>query len=296
MSEENEPDTPSCCASRGIAEIDTIILTGCGDCAIEEACQKQVAELRDEILFRQPESEPYGDCPICLLPLPLDGRQSVREACCNKIICNGCRYVKQKRESEQGLEQKCPFCRHPTPTSMEEASPLIKKRIEANDPIALCNMGVDYCGEGDYNSAFEYWTKAAEMGDIHSHYYLSILHRDGLGCAEKNEKMELYHLEVAAIGGHSKARFTLGFREQNNDIDIYTKIDRSVKHWIIAANLGHFGALDTLKTLCLEDGWITKEDYDAAARAYQAAVDATKSQQREEAAIVFAYLERNNMM
>jgi len=35
-----------------------------------------VTELRDEILFRQPESTHDGDCPICFLPLPVDGKKS----------------------------------------------------------------------------------------------------------------------------------------------------------------------------------------------------------------------------
>ena len=35
-------------------------------------CKKRVDELRDEILFKQPESTHVGDCPICCLPIPID--------------------------------------------------------------------------------------------------------------------------------------------------------------------------------------------------------------------------------
>ena len=55
-----------------------------------------------------------------------------------------------------------------------------------------------------------------------------------------------------------------------------------MKHFIIAANLGLEASLDTLRRL-YAIGKVSKEDYAAALRAYQAAVDATKSQQREEA-------------
>ena len=34
--------------------------------------RKRAAVLRDELLFKQPESSHLGDCPICCLPLPLD--------------------------------------------------------------------------------------------------------------------------------------------------------------------------------------------------------------------------------
>eukprot|EP00984_Skeletonema_dohrnii_P022749 scaffold11856_cov96-Skeletonema_dohrnii-CCMP3373.AAC.1 len=55
-----------------------------------------------------------------------------------------------------------------------------------------------------------------------------------------------------------------------------------MKHWIIAAALGHDGSLDALKDR-YKDGLVSKEDFAAALRAHQAAVDATKSPQREEA-------------
>lgn len=35
-------------------------------------CKKRAAELRDELLLKQPESSYLGDCPICCLPLSID--------------------------------------------------------------------------------------------------------------------------------------------------------------------------------------------------------------------------------
>ncbi len=55
-----------------------------------------------------------------------------------------------------------------------------------------------------------------------------------------------------------------------------------MKHWIIAAKQGLDLALETVK----EDftkGLVSKEDYEAALHGHQAAVDATKSQQRDAA-------------
>ena len=40
------------------------------------------------------------------------------------------------------------------------------KRVEANDPVAICHEGGEQYAKGDYSSAFEYWTKAAGLGDI----------------------------------------------------------------------------------------------------------------------------------
>jgi TPR repeat protein len=102
------------------------------------------------------------------------------------------------------------------------------------------------------------------------------MYRKG-GGVEKDKKMELNHLEVAAIGGHDLARHNLGCLEER-----IGRLDRAVKHWIIAANLGNDGSLDALKE-GFKRGLVSKEDFAAALWAHQAAVDATKSPQRAEA-------------
>ncbi len=73
------------------------------------------------------------------------------------------------------------------------------------------------------------------------------------------------------------ARNNLGAYEYING-----RIDRAVKHWVIAAKLGHDSALETVKD-CFAKGLVSKEDHEAALRGHQAAVDATKSEQRDAA-------------
>jgi len=81
----------------------------------KQACKKRVAELRDEILFKQPESSHRGDCPICFLPLSLDYNDSTLMTCCSKTICDGCEYANALRELKEFLDPSCPFCRRPSP-------------------------------------------------------------------------------------------------------------------------------------------------------------------------------------
>mmetsp|Transcript_35527 Transcript_35527/g.72674 ORF Transcript_35527/g.72674 Transcript_35527/m.72674 type:complete len:85 (+) Transcript_35527:2-256(+) len=69
------------------------------------------------------------------------------------------------------------------------------------------------------------------------------------------------------------------------------RYDRSAKHFIIAANLGHDDSIQALKE-CYKYGDVSKEDFAAALRAHQAAVDATKSPQRDAASKVFADIQR----
>ena len=137
------------------------------------------------------------------------------------------------------------------------------------------SLGKQHYREGSYETALEYLTKATELGDAEAHYMLSIMYQLGQGVEEDREK-ELYHLEQAAIGGHAKARYNVGIHEVENG-----RFERARRHFIIAANLGCHDSLKVLMTFHA-NGLASKEDYASALRAYQAAVDATKSTVREE--------------
>eukprot|EP00985_Skeletonema_marinoi_P025034 scaffold17964_cov127-Skeletonema_marinoi.AAC.5 len=285
------------CASCGIAGVDDIKLKKCTACYLvkycsikcqkqqrpkhKRACKKRAAELHDELLFKQNESSHFGDCPICFLPLPIDNACPLT-GCCSNFICNGCNYANQMREQEENLKHTCPFCRHPLPNSQEEADRNYMKRVEANDPFAMCHMGGKRCDEGDYDGAFEYWTKAAGLGHVAAHFELSCMYRDGKG-VEKDKKKELHHLEEAAIGGQLSARFYLGCFEGKSG-----RHERAMHHFIISASLGEEDSMNSLKNGAYA-GLVSEEDFAAALRAHQAAVDATKSPQRE-AAEAFRHL------
>eukprot|EP00984_Skeletonema_dohrnii_P023883 scaffold12988_cov91-Skeletonema_dohrnii-CCMP3373.AAC.1 len=296
MNEDNAVDT-SCCASCGIAEVDDIKLKECAGCDLvrycsdgcqknhstyhKEACKKRAAELRDKLLFKQPESTHLGDCPICMIPLSLDVTKSPIMLCCSTIICNGCDHANQKREVEQRLRHACPFCREPLLYKEEYDRKTMKriedkrrmKRIEANDPVAMTQWGGEQHRKGNYSSAFEHYTKAAELGEIEAHCRLAEMYYDGHG-VEKEKGKEKYHLEEAAIGGHPDARYNLGWNEWNNG-----NTEKAVQHFIIAATQGNDLSIKLLMS-AFKVGKVSKEDLAAALRAHKAALDATKSQQR----------------
>ena len=184
MSEEKIDNAAgaSACASCSSAEVDDIKLKECADCDLvrycsnsclqdhesqhKEACKKRAAELRDELLLRQPESNHLGDCPICMIPLSLDQKKSIMKSCCSKVICKGCNHANKIREAEASLIlPSCLFCRQPVPT-LDEQEKYRRKRIEANDPVAMLLEGIMRHDQGDYIKEFEYYTKATELGDV----------------------------------------------------------------------------------------------------------------------------------
>ena len=150
------------------------------------------------------------------------------------------------------------------------------KRIEANDPVAMHQKGSECHKKGDYSSAFEYFTKAAKLGDIEAHYQLACCYGLGHG-VEEDEKKKMFHLEEAAIGGHPKARHNLGVYEVNRG-----NTERAVKHFLIAANNGHDDSMKALRELYAA-GSVGREDFSSTLRAYKAVVNSTKSPLRDAA-------------
>ena len=151
---------------------------------------------------------------------------------------------------------------------------LVDRVGRMNDPIVTGKLGSHRYADGDYKGAFKYWRKATELG--HAHYQLSIMYQLGQH-VEKSEKRQVYHLERAAIAGHAGARHNLGAIDYKNG-----SVERAVKHWIIAAKQGNDESLTALEKLYQYD-FIHSDDFAATLRAHQAAVDATKSPDREAA-------------
>jgi len=288
--EEEAAADKDVCANCGIAEIDEIKLEECNDCDLvkycsekcreehseqhHEECKKRADELHDKHLFTQPDGIHRGECPICFLPLPLDAAKTTFASCCGKLICDGCCYAHcMSNLHDEVKASACLFCRS---GSDEECDKRTKERIEANDPAVLQFVGSECHRAGDYDGAFKYLNKAADLGDAEAQFRLGRMHWKGEG-VEKDMKKAAYRYEKAAIGGHPVARSLLGWYEEENG-----NMERAVKHWVIAANLG---CKDSMKALLpnYKEGYITKEKYGATLRTHQAAIDATKSAQRDAA-------------
>jgi TPR repeat protein len=124
---------------------------------------------------------------------------------------------------------------------------------------------------------------------MNAHFNLSIMYRKGNG-VEKDEKKAAHHLEEAAIGGHHVARFNLGVHEWNSGRHV-----RAMRHYIIAAKLGHDDALEAV-THGFQTKDVNKEDFEAALRGHQAAVDETKSEQRAAAYEFFKMPKKRNTL
>ena len=236
----------------------------------------------DKELFKQPPSQ-YGDCPICFLRLPYLNTGRRYYTCCGKVICNGCVYAPVYDDRGNEVDNPCPFCRTPRTSSNEELNEMEKKRMQADDNIAIFNIGV-YYRDGingfpqDYTKALELWHRAGELGHAAAYRNIGFAYEEGRGGVEIDEKKANHYYRLAAIGGDVDARFKLGY----NDIRA-GNIGRALKHYKITAAGGHFGSLKMVQEL-YRYGDVTKEDYRQVLQLYQAYLDEIKSKQRDEAA------------
>ena len=241
----------------------------------KKKCERRVAELHDEKLFKEAEPE---ECPICFLPMPIDNNTAQFQTCCGKRICNGCKLAMMMRKGKK----LCPFCRMP-PRAGAEAITRMKKLVDKGNAEAIYNLARFYANGSrgvprDWNKAIELWLKAGELGCAKGYFNLGVIYRDGRG-VEVDEKRAKYYYELAAMRGCIKARHNLGCFEGDFGND-----KRAFKHLIIAAKAGSKESLKLVK-LGFIDGQVTKDEYEKTLRAYHDRQKEMKSYSREAAQI-----------
>ena len=240
------------------------------------------AELHDIELFKQPP--PKEDCPICFQRLPTlnSGRRYM--TCCGKVICSGCLHAPlYDNQGNQVDNKKCPFCRTPHPASNEELEEeRYKKRVEANDPRAILDIGCLYRDglrgfQQSYVKALEFYHRAAELGHTEAYRNVGYAYQCGKG-VEVDKKKAIYYTELAAMRGDAGARHNLGISEKHSG-----NYNRALKHYTIAVRSGFAPSLNQIKDM-YTNGQATKEDYTKALQLYQTYLGEIKSKQRDEAA------------
>ena len=242
----------------------------------KKECKKRAAEIHDEALFGQPP--PRDECPICMLPQPINPGEWRYQSCCGKILCFGCIYAAYTADNRR----LCPFCRIPEATNSEGQLDRMKKRAEGGDAFAIHTIGfLHKSGENgfpqDYEKAMELWLRAGELGITGSYYDIANAYFYGRG-VERDIRKAKYYDELAAIGGDVEARHNLGVTEERAG-----NMERAIKHWMMSAGAGYEISLTEIRKGYM-NGHLTKDDFDKALRAHKESKDEMKSEQREAAA------------
>ena len=249
----------------------------------KKACQKRAAELHDEELFKEPPVV-EEECPICMLPLPLQGTKIMFTICCGKYICRGCMHAQIKQDVMSGKKCDeagiCAFCRshYSVAETEEQTIARIRKFAHNGNPNAMKELGVYFLDQSirlpnETANAKELLLRAGQLGNARAYHVLGNVHVE-----EGDHKRGQHFWELAAMMGNAEARYQLGLIENDHG-----NHQRCVKHILMAARSGHDEALDAVREGFLKGGIYSKDEYDSALKAYQKLHEERRSEMRTEA-------------
>eukprot|EP00978_Attheya_sp_CCMP212_P013068 scaffold32628_cov54-Attheya_sp.AAC.2 len=218
---------------------------------------------------------PIPDCSICRETMPLS-EYDIHMDCCGQVICHGCQML---------VLQQCAFYRADRPRSDSEILAYLNKRVDNDDAVAITKLALYYKnGEfglpQDQNKAFELFQRASTLGCPQADFLLAFFYYEGLFVKKDMEKFKEC-LTKAVNGGFIQASYALGRVEQiKGNIEA---IEAAVFHFRVAASAGMPDAISELEEM-FKYNIVSKNELDQALASCQAAQDATKSKDREEAA------------
>lgn len=145
---------------------------------------------------------------------------------------------------------------------------MVKKRVDANDAVAINYLGMMYLGRGeeynitkDVSKAAELFHRAAELGCVSAYSNLAVMYTKGDGVSEDEAKGRQY-FEKAAMAGDVTARFNIGCIDADAG-----NFDRATKHWLISASFRDVKSVNKIKRSMIVGA--TKDQYAQALRCYK---------------------------
>ena len=137
----------------------------------------------------------------------------------------------------------------PTPEFIEET----KRRAEAGDAVARCNLGIFYFfGQGvrrDVVESTKWNRRAAEQGDAQAQYNLGIAFERGHGVAPDASEAFRWFL-AAAEGGHAEAQYNVAISYgQGNGVEMdWVEAFR----WIILSDQGGYPKAREIRSMVIQ--------------------------------------------
>ena len=295
----SSPDAPGdkCCASCGKTGDGLKRCTACQSvwycgvqCQIDhrKAHKKECKRIKKELELWKPHP-PTKECPVCLVPLPLEDTKATYWACCGQTVCNACEEENKRGQimihdtykGKQPDEICCAFCRQPVPEKDSEFIKQFEQRVDKGDLQAMRNLAGMY-RDGLHGLArdeakyMELTYRAADLGcpkALGSLGNYSLLGDQGV--IRDHEKARTC-LEDAAKKGGINARFYLGGFEETN-----YQHDLAMKHYKLAARAGDKRAMKKIWKYYLPSEKLTKAELVETLEAHKEACDGMNSKERE---------------
>jgi len=294
---DTDADADKCCASCGKTGDGPKRCTACRSvwycgvqCQIDhrKAHKKECKRIKKEIELWKPHP-PTKECPVCLVPLPLQLNRATYWPCCGQMVCCACKaeteralnITNRKRKNKElpPMKDSCAFCRVPAFTTDSELIKEYEERVDKGDVDAMV-MLARYYKEGelglvrDEAKALELTRRAADLGSPDALGRLGSCFLYGeLGVIRDEEKARV-HWEDAAKKGDAISRCILGvFEEENEEHDL------AIKHYKLAAAAGDESAVKHLWKYFPSK--LDKAELEEILRAHKEACDEMNSEERK---------------
>ena len=258
---------------------------------------------------------PNEDCPVCLVPLPLEYYSCMIASCCGKEICTACiqehlrrnRILNRKEEDKEQelnsckelkkfvpLKDTCPFCRAECAESNEEEVEQINALASKGDVHAMFNLAMKYMyGDGlsrDDRKALELVRRAVNLDYAEAYGMLGRAYSDGDWIVPRDTDRGKEYLELGTKKGSVAARTNLGVLAATTRN--YTD---AIHHWRLSAAAGSKDAMQNLWK-CFSKGLVSKAELEDILRDHQRGLDEMKTEQRERLAAHRKARDGNNMV
>ena len=202
---------------------------------------------------------PTPDCPICLIPMPLDLYMVTYYNCCGKNLCHACykehlrsiRIINSTRKATlPPVQDGCVFCRSTSHTRSgeelkENSIENYKSRVRRGDGRAAWNLaGIYEKGEFglavDKSRALQVYHIAANLGSVEATSQLGFLYTSEYSGTDTQVFGKMY-LELAALKGDIDAHTDLADVEFDNG-----NCQLARKHLKLSASAGHVQSMKRL--------------------------------------------------
>ena len=233
---------------------------------------------------------PREECPVCLVPLPLENSLASYWSCCGMVVCKACKeenrralVITNRKRAEkklQPIERSCAFCRSPLHKTDSECINQYHERINKDDLMAMFVISKYYrSGElgvvKDNAESFKWIQRAADLGFPEAIFALGYCFLNGVIGVIQDEEKGILFMEEAAKKGDVTARYRLGCLE--------TKLhhhDLAIRHFKLAAAAGDEAAMKELWKY-FSSHKLTKPELEETLRAHKLACDEMNSEHRE---------------
>ena len=266
---------------------DQLSATHLGDEGGGQPKTKTTMDAEDPDVWKpRPETE---DCPVCMVPLPLDPDEKSYWTCCGNTICRACEFeqgrartvinARRAKKDQPPLGSTCAFCRASQLIGDEEVD-AYKEKARTGDAVSAYKLATLYTHGNrgvqiDEPKALELYQFAANLGNRDAMMRLAIIYQSGYLGEDENKNKAKEYANMAIKRGKFTAHTVLAVSALGDG-----QLEVATKHWCLAAEAGDVVSMKQLWDQFYR-GEVSKDLLERTIRRHKETLDEMDSEERE---------------